>query len=31
VTTNMVNPRVKGFYRNVLDDHPLHIMRLGKE
>jgi oligopeptide transport system substrate-binding protein len=30
VTTNMVQPHVRGFHRNVLDDHPIHIMRIEK-
>jgi oligopeptide transport system substrate-binding protein len=28
VTTHMVNPRVNGFHRNVMDIHPLHLMSI---
>jgi oligopeptide transport system substrate-binding protein len=31
VTTNMVQPRVKGFHRNVMDIHPLHVLRIEKD
>ena len=28
VSTNLVNPRVKGFSGNIQDVHPLHILRV---
>ncbi len=31
VTTNMVQPYVKGFHPNVIDTHPLHLLRIEKE
>ncbi len=31
VTTNMVQPRVQGFHPNVIDTHPLHLLRIEKE
>jgi oligopeptide transport system substrate-binding protein len=31
VTTHMVNPRVSGFHRNVMDIHSLHLMSVEQE
>jgi oligopeptide transport system substrate-binding protein len=31
VTTHMVQPRVQGFHRNVMDIHPLHVMRIEED
>jgi oligopeptide transport system substrate-binding protein len=30
VTTNMIQPRVRGFYANIQDQHPLHLLRIDR-